>query len=97
MIKDSGTILDTLPKHRQQLVILLLKNFSDDNNKVKILNIYFISRARITTFSTINFRYQCKMYTVQFRNFTHRSKLTNLKPDRASGPDLLKVNVLRNY
>ena len=38
------------------------------------------------------------MRTVQFRNLTNRSKdqVRKLKPNKASGPDLLNVNVLRN-
>ena len=50
------------------------KNFSDDQTKANILNNYFISvlmdEPQLTALSN-NFRYRCKMYTIQFRNFTH--------------------------
>ena len=90
-IKDSGTTLDTLPNHRHQLVIKLKQT----------LNHYFIyvltdEPELLHSLPTLDTDVKCTLYNLEILPTEVRTKLTKLKPDKDSGPDLLNVNVLRN-
>ena len=45
---------------------------------------------------TLDTDVKCTLYYLEILPTEVRTKFTKLKPDKASGPDLLNVNVLRN-
>ena len=98
-IKDYGTALDPLPNHHQQLVILTMKEKTSQMIKLK-QTYYFIyvltDEPELHSLPTLDNDVKCTLYNLDILPTEVRTKLTKLKPDKASGPDLLKVNVLRN-
>ena len=77
------------------------KNFSDDQTKVNILNYYFISVLTdepelLHSLPTLDTDVKYTLYNLESLPTEVRTKLTKLKPDKAIGPYLLNVNVLRN-
>ena len=77
------------------------KNFSDDQTKANILNNYFISvltdeSGSLHSLPTLHTDVKYTLCNLDILPTELRTKLTKLKPDKASGPDLLNVNVLRN-
>ena len=78
------------------------KNFSDDQTKANMLNIYVFNIYVYTnepqllhSLPTLNTNVKCTLYNLEILHTEVRTKLTNLKPDKASGPDLLNVSVLK--
>ena len=75
------------------------KNF--DQTKANILNNYFISLLTdkpelLHSLPTLDTDVKYTLYNLEILSTEVRTKLTKLKPDKACGPDLLNVNVLRN-
>ena len=77
------------------------KHFSDNQTKANILNNYFIfvltdEPELLHSLPTLDTDVKYTLHNLEILPTEVRTKLTKLKPDKANGPDLLNVNVLRN-
>ena len=56
----------------------------------------WLSQFKWILLPTLDTDVKCALHNLEILPTEVKTKLTKLKPDKASGPDLLIVNVLRN-